>query len=517
MTFTRRHFLLSLAATAGPQAAWSALRAWDLADPAPPAEGHAIALAPGRRARVLVVGAGIAGLVAAHELRRADYDVTVVEASPRLGGRNLTVRHGSTVPYQDGTQHTATFDDGQYFNAGPARLPGHHKTILGYCRDFGVELEVLVNSSRGALYGPARAAGGNPVQLRQVVNDSRGYIAEWLAKSTRRGALDAELGPDDRARLLDLLKVYGDLSPEFRYTGSSRAGYAVPPGAEQASGVLHRPLDVATLLNPDLWRTLEVDEAYEWQATMLQPVGGMDRLVDAFARRLGDCIRLGVEAEAVLNTPDGVVLHARTATGVRETLEADHMVLTAPMPVVRGLRNNFSDDFRDALRGIDFVPANKIAWQSPRFWETDHQIYGGISYIEHDVQLVWYPSHGFHGPTGILLGCYNEGDVAAAFARQPLPAQLAASRAAVERLHRGSGGGLSHPFAIAWHQARHSRGAWAGWTESTARHYPLLIRPQGRIHLAGDQVSHLPGWQEGAALSALRAVRAIGAHAPRAT
>ncbi len=77
-----------------------------------------------------------------------------------------------------------------YWNAGAARLPSHHQTILGYCRELGVPLEVEVNTSRGALLVNPAANGGRPVEMRQAVNDTRGAISELLGKAVNRGALD---------------------------------------------------------------------------------------------------------------------------------------------------------------------------------------------------------------------------------------------------------------------------------------------------------------------------------------
>ena len=55
------------------------------------------------------------------------------------------------IVFTDGSQQTCAFGEGQYLNAGPARLPSTHRTMLGYCREFAVPLEVEVNASHSAL------------------------------------------------------------------------------------------------------------------------------------------------------------------------------------------------------------------------------------------------------------------------------------------------------------------------------------------------------------------------------
>src|SRR5260370_8321029 len=124
----------------------------------------------GQGKHVVILGAGIAGMVAAWELKKAGYTCTILEARNRAGGRNWTIRNGTRVEMTDGTAETCKFAQGHYFNAGPARLPSPHHTILGYCPQFRVPLEVEVNSSRSSLLQCASLNSGKPVEQRQVMN-----------------------------------------------------------------------------------------------------------------------------------------------------------------------------------------------------------------------------------------------------------------------------------------------------------------------------------------------------------
>ena len=164
-------------------------------------------------------------------LERPDIPCTVLEARERVGGRNWTIRNGTEVKFTDGSVQQCRFDEGHYFNAGPARLPSTHTTMLGYCRELGVPLEVEINTSRSALMQCDRLNGGKAVQLRQMVNDTRGHVAELLAKSINKGALDEELTHDDKERMLEFLRQYGDLSPDLFFKGTERSGYRIFPGA----------------------------------------------------------------------------------------------------------------------------------------------------------------------------------------------------------------------------------------------------------------------------------------------
>jgi len=510
---SRRQFLLRLATTSGSAAATAAMSALGLGLPsvasaAPPALSPEL----GRGKSVLVVGAGIAGLVAAYELQRAGFSVQVLEARERVGGRNWSIRNGSRVTLADGSSQTVQWADGQYFNAGPARLPTHHQTILGYARQFGVPLETEVNSSRSAsvLSG---APGAQPLALRRVAHDSRGHLAELLAKSTRQGALDQSLSADDRARLLDLLKVYGDLDADGRYAGSLRAGFRQQPGAGATPAQRLDPLPLRTLLDPDLWVAHAYDESIDQQPTMLQPVGGMDAIPLAFASRLGHAVRLNTELRALRHDARGVRLTVRDRLTSREdTLAADYAVVTVPPPVLAGVDTDLRPEVQRAIAAVHYDAANKIAWQSRRFWEAENGIYGGLAYVRNEIRLVWYPSGGFHNPQGILVANYSTGDDARRLSDRPLADQFEASRAIVERLHPGRGSELSAPVSVAWHKVPHSLGPWAHWRQPDSPEYTLLNQPDGRVHLAGDYLAQVGAWQEGAALSAHQAVQAIAKH-----
>ena len=79
---------------------------------------------------VLILGAGVAGMVAAMELRDAGYKVQVLEYNGRPGGRNWSLYGGDTYTELGGFTQKVGFDPGQYINPGPWRLPYHHQGIL---------------------------------------------------------------------------------------------------------------------------------------------------------------------------------------------------------------------------------------------------------------------------------------------------------------------------------------------------------------------------------------------------
>src|SRR3981081_3376523 len=191
---TRRDFLVRVGDAGGFSAAFVTMQSLGLL-PVAASAASVPDIAPdvGKGVKVAILGGGIAGLVAAYEMGKAAFQCNVLEARERPGGRVWTVRNGSTVESIDGLKQTAKYAAGNYFNTGAARIPSIHKTILGYCKDLGVPLEVEINTSRSTLLVNDKVFGGKPVEQRQVVTDTRGHVSEILAKCLRQGALDQEL------------------------------------------------------------------------------------------------------------------------------------------------------------------------------------------------------------------------------------------------------------------------------------------------------------------------------------
>ena len=508
MPVSRRSFIRRLAAVGGLGLAFAAMRglghASDAHAQAPPT------LPPGHGAgvHVAVLGAGIAGLALTYQLERAGFRVTLMEARDRLGGRNWTVRNGSRIEMVGEADQVARLSEGLYFNAGPARIPSHHQGLLDYCRILGVPLEVEVNASRSALIQSDAAFGGRPIQQRQAINDLRGQISELLAKAINRHALDAELSAQDRERLLAFLRNYGDLNGDLAFERTTRSGYRIMPGAADQVGVARDPLPLSELLGDPQLSSILFDENIVMQATMFQPVGGMDRIPAGFERAIRSPVLRGAEVRRIRHDPRGVDIAWRDrASGQMHDLRADYAVVTVPLTVLSGLDTDFSAPVKAAIAGAVYDHSAKVAFEAPRFWERE-QIYGGLSFGGAGTGVVWYPSSGFQGDRGLLIGAYVSGAAGAAFEALPVARQIEMARATVERLHPGHGADLVNPLVVDWNRIPFNLGPWVHWSESEADQaaYRLLNRPDGRVYFSGAHVSQLPSWQEGAVFAAHRTV-----------
>lgn len=482
--------------------------------PPPPPAGGLLSPRPGdwpanvgAGKSVVILGAGIAGMTAAFEMRQLGYSCTILEATATAGGRNRTIRSGDVVNETDSSQ-TCMFDvdPDLYFNPGPARIAHHHEFLLGYCRAFGVPLETFINDNRAALLHSSTAFGGQPQIARRVHADIRGNIARLLALAVNQNALDQELSATDRANILSMLRRFGDLGGGDSYTGTERAGF---PGQENVGsrqrGESVNPLQLQTLLSETFWQQRQ-DYAHglEQQPTMLQPVGGMDKIARAFESRVLNDLILEARVSEIRKLANGARVVYSDRFGSSTTLDADYCLCTIPATVLRNIPNDFASGHLAAISNFSYAAAGKIAFQSRRFWEQDHNIYGGISWTTQDMTQLWYPNSAFGSNNGVVVGSYIFGGPAGSAFANRLPQQRIDSTVTqANNLHPQFGSEVSNGISTAWPKVPFQLGAWG--TSDPG----ILLTPDDNIFFAGEHLSILQGWQEGAILSAYHGIDGI--------
>jgi len=519
--FNRRDFLRAVGATGGAGAMLATMGALGLTPTAEAATRGAPYRAPrtgdftltGRAAaKVVVLGGGIAGLTTAYELGKAGYDCTVLEARDRPGGRNFTVRGGDTTTDLYGNRQTARFSDGQYMNAGPARI-AQWMVTLDYCRELGVPIEVFTNVNADAYLYNEAAGMTAPVRYRAAKADMFGYVTELLAKAADQGALDGELTAADRERLMEFLKDYGDLGAAFDYTGSTRRGYSVWPAAAGTPGVVAADVPTASeVFATGVGRYFAFEFEFDQAMLMFQPVGGMDRIPHALAQAVGQQrIRTGCAVTRVTDRGDGVTV-TYTRSGRTTTLDADFCVAAMPPNILARVPHNLGAGVQSALEAITPSSAGKIGLEyGSRWWETDHRIYGGITETDLDVTHIWHPSYGFHGRRGVVIGYYNTGSRADSYAAlTPRAREERAVAAGVRIYGEKYRSELVSSFSHHWRQFPYQEAAWHSTPGGPdAPRYKPLTEPSGRVYFAGDWLSYMDAWQHGAFTSARSAVTAL--------
>jgi len=278
------------------------------------------------------------------------------------------------------------------------------------------------------------------------------------------------------------------------------------------------PLQLDEILRSNVWNDyIFRDAEYFWQTSLLEPVGGMDHFVKAFARQpqmrragaIGDLIRYGAKVTGIEVGDDKVRIVYQDGAATR-TSDADYAISTIPVPIFSELKTNLDATYMEAAQKLPVQAAGKVGWQADRSWETRDHIYGGISWTTDAITQVWYPSSGYLSPKGVLIGAYMYGTAAEGFNARPVAERLHIAREQGERLHPDYGKLVEHGIAIGWNNVEFERFGWADEGDPAfAAHAEDLSKPQGRFHMAGDQLTFLSGWQEGAIISAFEAVKSI--------
>ncbi len=466
MALTRRRFLKRIAAAGSVSLAYEAMTGLGLL--AAPSQTPFNLSGRVSGVRVVILGAGLAGMTVAYELGKLGFDCRVLEARPRPGGRVLTVRRG-TISEEDGPRQTAAFDQGQYFNAGPMRISHHHHTTLSYCRELQVATEVFVPDCESAYLAQTRGPlAGRRIRLREARADFDGYIAELLSKALSQAQLDQPLTPNDRDRLVAYLRGLGALDERGQYRGSSRRGL-------DAQG---RPTTAVAL--PDLVNGIPpfyVQTDWSSQPTMMQVVGGMDRLPAALAARLGNRITYRAAVSEIRQGERGVWVIYADANGRPRRVDADYCVSTIPLPVLNGIQKDLSQPVQAAIAAARYDSAGKIGLQfKRRFWEEDDEIYGGRSWTDQEVGQFVYPSHGFSTTKGVIVGYYL--DFRGTMRERPF-AEI--QRLALDhgtRIHPQYAQEFETAFSVTWARVPWNRGSWR--SESSAAHDALAPLQQAR-------------------------------------
>ncbi len=507
--WTRRRFLQGLGQTSGAVAVHEAMRGLGLLadDPAPPA---VTGRAP-RGARVAILGAGLAGLAAAIELQSLGYHCEVLEARTRPGGRCFTIRGGTASEEPGLGGLTAAYDEGLYLNAGPARIPHHHRATLDWCRELGVVIEPFLCANEAAWVHDAGT--GRKMRVRELRADVQGHTSELLAKAVSRDALDAPLGPEDRERLIEWLRRQGALTADLRYAGTPRRGYQIAPGAGDAAGVLDDPLGLGPLLATGFSAYLNSELVL--QTPMFQVAGGTDGLARAMAARVSS-LTLGARVTGLVQPEHGVRVRYEVDGRPRE-LEADFAISTLPLPLLREIDLDVPAATRQAIAAIGCAPAGKIGLQfKRRFWEEDEGIFGCISRTSLDITQILYPSAGYLSRKGVVVGYYQNGEKAKAMGQLSHADRLARAIEQGASIHPQYRAELESAFSVAWEHVPFNRGGWAQYTEAQRKaEYVTLLQPHGALYLAGDNMSYLSGWMAGALGSARTVARRVHERAAR--
>jgi monoamine oxidase len=462
----------------------------------------------GRRITIAVLGAGIAGLAAGYELERLGYDVVVLEADSRIGGRVFTKRFGGP--------------DGPVVELGAMRIPADHHFTMRYVDELG--LRHRLRPFHGILSDPNNylRIGSQLVRVRDAAMPLIGEVERYAGENSYRrdtmlfvGWLQAmvhaiaprELRACIRGDLGKLLVVAErpDMTP-FLDAGRVDLGAAFRAYPELRAACSSR---LESFLD-DLIR--------ESGTNVLTLAGGMAQLVDALASRIRGPICTGQEIAGLDVRRDGVGVHLAGARG-RSVLSYPIVLCTIPFSVLRELTlTGISADKLDAIATLDYGSGTKVAVHCREaFWVADG-IAGGGSAPGGLIRQTYYPDAGVDEGS-VLLGSYTIAEDADVLGQLSESVRHAVVTDALAELHPQLRGPQTvlETMSVAWSQRRWNKGCvarrWGVTDAERAHQVKRAACPQGRLFFAGEHCSITPAWINAGIESALGAVAQIDAFA----
>ena len=445
--------------------------------------------------KVIIVGAGLSGLSAAYELLMSGHDPLVLEAQHRVGGRIYTMRE--------------PFAQGLYGEAGAMRIPRAHSLSLAYIEKFGLPTTDFVMSN------PQTYVHVGGVKRRMAEVQSNPELMGFDTHVKEKGRLAGHLWEDTIRPLVQKVEQGGESAWEQIYSEYDQ--YSVreylelqgwSEGLIEMFGLLNNQEAMMNSSFLELFR----EDGGNYYTNMVQIKGGADHLPHAFLPALGARVRYGARMTAIDQDPNQVTVHYTTNAG-RFQAKGDYAVLSVPFPVLRHVEvlQPFSRPKQRAIRQLHYDASAKIFFQTrSRFWETEEGIFGGGTVTDLPIRNLYYTDYGKETGRGILLASYTWSEDAQRWGSLSPHERIIQALENVAVIHPQILEEFETGASHMWHDDPYAGGAFALFDpgQQTLLHEEI-IKPEGRIHFAGEHASLFHAWIQGAFESGLRAAIAI--------
>lgn len=452
-------------------------------------------LKDGKPKKVVIVGAGLAGLAAGYELKRAGHNPVILEAQQRVGGRVYTLRD--------------PFTEGLYGEVGAMRIPRAHSLTMEYIGKFGLQVNDFTMDNPNAYY----YMGGNKVRASEA--NANPALLGFDVAGNEKGMTSGQMYAKALQPLIQMLERDGDEAWDeivAEYDQYSTREFLELNGWSEGMiemfGLLANQESVMNSSFLELFR----EDSGNYYTNMIEIQGGTDHLPYAFLPELKDNIRFGAKMIAMDQSPDDVTIHYQTLAG-KFSETGDYAIITVPFPVLRHVEvlKPFTRSKQRAIRQLHYDASAKILFQSKRrFWEEDDGIFGGGTLTDLPIRNLYYPDHGRETGRGVILASYTWSEDAQRWGSLKPDDRIVQALDDVAEIHPQVTKEFEVGASWMWHDDEFAGGAFALFDpgQQTLLH-DEIVRPEGRIHFAGEHASLYHAWIQGAFESGLRAAIAI--------
>lgn len=443
---------------------------------------------------VVVVGAGLAGLAAAWQLRKDGHNVTVLEARKRPGGRVSTI--------------TEPFAEGLYAEEGAAAYSESYTEAVKLIREFQLEKipyawpeEAIVYHLNGERITAKAGEQVNwPYDLDpdEQGKDPMALVQKYIIDTLPKEAGDPDLW--DKAPVVNFDKI--SLTDYLKKQGASEGAVKLLQNTQWFAAVPHKTSGLSMAMS---------DFGLFMSGMPFILKGGNDLLPKEMAARMKDNIQYGVEVESITDSGTGIEVTG-SRNGERTSFKGDEVIVTLPLKVLKNV--TFDPPLSAAKsRAIDKMPKldlTRVYLEVDKpFWRSEGL--SGMAFTDLPVMQV-NPYHNAsnleEGPA--ILESYTAGDRAQDLKglsdREAIERQLEE----MEKIHPGVREHFTDGYVKAWGDDPYALGgpSWPAPGDVTA-HLKDLKAAQGNIHFAGEHTSVLRSTMEGAIRSGFRAAREV--------
>ena len=437
--------------------------------------------------RILVVGAGLAGLSCAYELDRAGFNVILIEARSRAGGRVRT--------YRD------PFADNLYAEMGAEYVDSTDTLVKDYCKNFGLQVlpakqydGVYVKGKRLSMKGLKSGRDSLPYRgtlSGQLFGQEVQYIQKWIDLVKEKGETSPEVMALDKMSIETMLKQGGapkDIIDLYNYTNATEST-TIPSKMSALYMVLSNV------------RTSAFSEDTEEGRIF----GGNDKLPKTFAKKLGVKIKYNRALKRLAFDSKGV-----TATVIEndktQSINAIKCVLAIPASILRtiDIQPAFTSEKTYCIQEQDYGHVMKVAMQyRKRFWDEKHSI-GQRVFTDTPLRRIYHFSIDQPGPRGILL-TFTAGEDAKKLGRLNEEKRMQIAQKTCKDIWPEAPLYWENGITKYWNEDPWVKASYsiAGVGQKGFR--DILAKPEGPVFFAGEHTAFYRASMNGAIESGLRA------------